>query len=90
MACHNCGKSVEIVPAGVSRTKKDEHGNPKAYDAFYVCGHCNYQGNPTMTAQPQKPSAALVKIEQMSEQLALLIEMAHAIEKKVDFLTDKP
>jgi len=33
----------KLIPAGVSRTKVDDQGNPKRFNAFYVCSEqgCN-------------------------------------------------
>lgn len=35
--CPRCGGPTKTVPAGVSKTKKDAQGNPKAYSAFEAC-----------------------------------------------------
>ena len=39
--CEQCGNEKKLVPAGVSKFKKDKFGNPKKYDAFYTCEACN-------------------------------------------------
>lgn len=45
--CPECGASAwRLIKAGVSKTKVDEHGNPKRFNAFYTCGTEGCNGKP--------------------------------------------
>lgn len=46
-SCPEHGEDWKLVPAGVSRTKVDENGQPKRFNAFWVC---------PVRDCPQKPS----------------------------------
>jgi len=41
--CATCGATLEIHPAGVSKTKKDKQGNPLKYGTFKTCPNKCYQ-----------------------------------------------
>ena len=48
--CPLHGEDWKLVPAGVSRTKVDENGQPKRFNAFYTCPVRD------CSEKPQKPS----------------------------------
>ena len=46
-ACPVCGSEQwRLIKAGYSKTKKNEDGTPKRFNAFYVCGTDNCDGKP--------------------------------------------
>jgi hypothetical protein len=46
-SCPECGSSNwRLIKAGYSKTKKNEDGTPKRFNAFYVCGTDNCDGKP--------------------------------------------
>jgi len=44
--CEACGGDWRLIKAGVSKTKVDENGNPKRFNAFYVCNTPQCDGKP--------------------------------------------
>jgi len=44
--CETCGGDWRLIKAGVSKTKVDENGNPKRFNAFYVCNTPQCDGKP--------------------------------------------
>jgi len=43
--CPICKGSMNLIPAGVSKTKKDKEGNPLKYGAFWKCTAKDCKGN---------------------------------------------
>ena len=50
--CEVCGGDWRLIKAGVSKTKVDENGNPKRFNAFYVCGTDGCDGKPGQAMDP--------------------------------------
>ena len=53
--CPIHGVAWKIIPAGFSKTKFDDNGNPKHYDAFATCPERNCNEKP---GQPQQQPVA--------------------------------
>ena len=49
--CPLHGEDWKLIPAGYSKTKRDENGQPKRYNAFWTCPIRD------CTEKPEKPSA---------------------------------
>ena len=49
--CIGCGSPMKIVPAGVSKIKKDKQGNFGHYSAFEACSNRDCTYKPPRTAQ---------------------------------------
>jgi hypothetical protein len=46
-ACSVCGNGEwRLIKAGYSKTKKNDDGTPKQFNAFYVCGTDGCDGKP--------------------------------------------
>jgi hypothetical protein len=44
--CSECGGGWRLIKAGYSKTKKNEDGTPKQFNAFYVCATDDCDGKP--------------------------------------------
>lgn len=44
--CAVCGNDWRLIKAGFSKTKKNEDGTPKRFNAFYVCATDGCDGKP--------------------------------------------
>ena len=84
--CQNCGKEkTKLVPAGVSKTKFDKHGNPKKYDAFKACATCPKASSPNTglggTNSPNNANTSDLK--EVTDMLWDMKEQMDRIEKAV-------
>lgn len=52
--CGNCGSEQwRLIKAGLSKTKFNEDGSRKRFNAFYVCGTDGCDGKPNYDAEPE-------------------------------------
>lgn len=58
--CPQCGERLKLIPAGTSKTKVDQFGNPKKFPAFYVCPvkECGYSWNPPKPREDKSDMSA--------------------------------
>ncbi len=90
--CDTCGKLVNHIPAGTSKTKTDSYGNPKKYDAFWICSNDNCSSRKQSTQNTQTPpttkpnenngtkNAAVQIIWELQEIKALLEQLVNSKE----------
>lgn len=95
--CNKCGTLLKIVPAGVSKTKKDAQGNPKPYDAFGVCEACGNRQflTPKPQAKPVNASASptsdvILKLDLVLKNQRTIIAMLSELEKADEPPEDSP
>jgi len=62
--CEEHDMNWKLVPAGVSRTKVDDDGNPKRFNAFWACPSrgCNNKPPRNDDAPQRRSQSALVDI----------------------------
>ena len=98
MVCENCSKELKFVPAGVSKSKKDKFGNPKAYNAFYSCdakiGGCGLIKSADQP-KPQSPAPTAtgqnLGLKMIFEQGQEILESLTKLHEKMDNLeSDEP
>jgi len=69
--CEEHDMNWKLVPAGVSRTKVDDDGNPKRFNAFWACPSrgCNNKPPRNDDAPQRRSQSALVDISHEQDDL---------------------
>ena len=85
MLCFNCKKDMVYRAAGVSKTKLDDQGNPKAYKAFWACPICRKtmpyrEGEKVVSSDSFSPTPKETGNEILVELLTELLERVKGIE----------